>query len=224
MRILSQSIILIMVCAPALSFGIPINYSYSDDPFKIVIQGTGGTFSKSLKSFAAVDNMGKTTIFTDDGYWDFTLNYTEDPKLFHDLLTITGQVLHLKSPPGLAHINDGKGDPVSFTLTVDSDNASIAGTTTTSDTTMNMAEHGPHTDELTAKLVATVHQAPLGIVTNITDYNFSITVAHCDECPAGNPSGPLVFGNVVPIPEPGILALLSTGLTGLLGYRWRQNK
>lgn len=52
MRILIQSIILIMVCAPALTLGNPISYSYSDDSFKIVIQGSGLGFSKSLQAFA----------------------------------------------------------------------------------------------------------------------------------------------------------------------------
>ncbi len=187
MRI-SQRIRMTLICVITLAFNITlraasISIGYSDTPFALTIQGSGSGFASSATTYRGVAANGSKTILTSDGYWSFVINVTEDPHFFVDFLTISGNTVHVKPPPGTAHTNDGVGTGNPYSLFVDSGKAMQ---NIVRDTESGMANHGPHLDDWTGTLTANVHPSAIGVA-DITGFDFVIQITHCT--PPQKPDG-----------------------------------
>jgi hypothetical protein len=204
-----------------------INVTYTDSPAHIFITGRGNDISTSQTY-----STGK--FVTPDGFWSFTVNIREDNNVLNDELTVSGDVKHLKPPPGPEHAQDGVGTTITFGWGVNADDATGIPLIVTKSIDLSKP-HGPHVDDFTGTIIASVHHTALTFLDDITAWSFTIDVSHCvpptpqlllssaGSCPPRPSETPIPLP--VTVPEPASFGLLISGIVALsmLSFARRQH-
>jgi hypothetical protein len=193
-RLLLIPILLFIFAAPA--FADPVTFNWSvDTETRVTVVAGGGPVTGAAPLLTALQN-------SPSGFWNIRLTVVEDQGFADDAITIIGVVQHVKSPTGHG---DGAGAPISFTITVNAENAAnnsvqtnqftVPSAPNTPVTTFSVV-HGPngHLDVLTVQLQAVVNTF---FIDDDRIMSWTLTV------------------DVVHTPEPATMALLGMGLTGV---------